>query len=356
MSVDDRNESQQSQQSSLVKKVTRALWKGSANASAASSGLVAAQDRIVRLMAYLPPIEKQSPAMGRMSYRVISMLFGGDLLAVAEVKDEVIHTKDGADLKARIYVPHDCQDSADSAGLVYYHGGGCVIGSLDTHDDVCRLVASNNQCVVVSIDYRLAPEFPYPLPLEDAIHGWNWVCEQTSHLGLDSRRIGVGGDSAGGLLATTICHQYQQASLGVAVAMMPAFQWLIYPWVDGRMSTQSSQRCTDGMMLTSTTMAFFIEKYLGGEVSKGDPSVSPILLEDLRGLPPTYIATAGFDPLEDEGRTYSNRLIEAGVNVTDDHFADVMHGFIGFSGVCPTSKRYLKRMITQLDALMANAS
>lgn len=132
---------------------------------------------------------------------------------------------------------------------------------------------------------------------------------------------------------------------------MPAYQWLIYPWVDCRMISESSQRCTEGMILTRATMTYFIDLYLPEGTSRESAVVSPILEEDLSGLPPCYVATVGFDPLEDEGRDYAERLQASGVEVKVDHFADVMHGFVGLTGACPSAHKYTVRMLEQLSKL-----
>jgi len=303
-------------------------------------------------MRYMPALESQPPALARNTYRLFGAMFDGDRIELAEVRNEQLDAGQGVSLRARVYVPASCRDLSDNPGLVYFHGGGCVIGDLESHDGFCRLIASNNSCIVVSVAYRLSPECPYPTPLLDAIASWNWVCTEAGRLGLDLFRTGVGGDSAGGLLATTVCQQQLDPTLSAPVSVRPAFQWLIYPWLDCRLSTESAKQCLDGMVLTRSTMAWFIRHYLrGAGVPASDPRVSPLLRENLRGMPPTYLSTAGFDPLRDEGLQYAKNLAAAGVDVRSDHFGDVMHGFIGFRGICPDARRYTEKMLQQLCEL-----
>jgi acetyl esterase len=287
---------------------------------------------------------------------LLCALFDGDRTDLARVDTEPVDIGEATSLSARVYVPEPCLEGMSNPGLVYYHGGGCVIGDLDTHDAFCRRVAACNACSVISVAYRLAPEWRYPVPLLDAIAGWNWVCSRAEKLGLDLSRTGVGGDSAGGLLATSVCQQYLKPSLQVPVSRLPAFQWLIYPWLDCRQNTESARQCNDEMLLTRATMSYFIGHYLGGATPADDPGASPLLCEDLAGMPPTYLATAGFDPLKDEGRIYARRLAAAKVSVRRDHFEDVMHGFIGLCGVCPSSERYIVKMIQQLRELQEETS
>ena len=340
----------------MLRQFVRALWRSAANQPPNAQGLVATQNRILGLMRFLPRLEKQSPALARISYRILVALFGGDRIEMARVESVSIDTHDDQILSVRIYTPECISEQGNNPGLVYYHGGGCVIGDLETHDEFCRYIAANNACVVISVGYRLAPKWPYPIPLEDAITAWNWVCSKSDYLRLDLDKTGVGGDSAGGLLAVTVCHQYLNPSLFARANRMPSFQWLIYPWLDCRMNTPSSENCVDGMILTRATMRYFISKYLQHEGNIANPSVSPALEEKLSGLPSTYLATAGFDPLEDEGKMYARRLSEQGISVWTDHFGDVMHGFIGFRGVCPTSQRYIAQMNEGLNQLLRDCN
>lgn len=193
------------QKTSLLKRCGRLLLRSSIDSPPVESGLVATQSLIVRVLGLLPAIHQQSPKMARFSYRLLCAMYGGDLLEMTTVKNDKINVGPGTAIDVRIYIPEACSERDDNPALLYFHGGGCVIGDLDTHDDLCRLAAHHSECIVLSIGYRLAPEHPFPIPLEDALHAWNWVCQEASNLTVNLQRTGVGGDSAGGLLATSVC-------------------------------------------------------------------------------------------------------------------------------------------------------
>lgn len=336
---------------SLLQRTSRLMWRRAAKKPLSSRGMVAAQEQIVRMLAWSPAISKQSPKQARKAYQLLDDLFSGNQVLLADVADYTVDN--GAKgMTARVYVPQVAQQRYDSPCLVYFHGGGVVMGSLDTHDKFCRVAADASGFVVVSIDYRLAPEEQFPVPIEDAIRGWNWVCENAATLGVDLARTGVGGDSAGGYMAVSVCHQAKQSSLAVSPVRMPAFQWLIYPMLDCRLQTESSQRCTDNMMLTREVMAYFFDHYLPAATDRSDVVVSPALAADLSELPRAYLCTAGFDPLEDEGKAYAAAFKDQGGDISVDHFPDVMHGFIGFTGVCPASAQYVSRMLQNLKNLV----
>lgn len=334
----------------LPQRMSRLLWRRAAKKPLSERGMVATQEQIVRMMDLTPPLAKQKPQKARKTYLLLDKLFGCNEVQLADVADYAVDT-DADDMVVRVYTPEAAQACDDSPCLVYFHGGGVVIGDLNTHDKFCRVVAEQSGFVVVSVDYRLSPEVQFPVPVEDAIRGWNWVCENAEGLGIDLNRTGVGGDSAGGYMAVSVCHQAKQVSLAVAPLRMPAFQWLIYPMLDCRLETESTKRCTERMALTRETMAYFFDHYLPASVDRADPVVSPALADDLSGLPKAYLSTAGFDPLEDEGRAYAEAFQRQGGDITTEHFPDVMHGFIGFTGICPTSAGYVSSMVQKLVKL-----
>ncbi|GAA5317817.1 MAG: alpha/beta hydrolase [Candidatus Pelagadaptatus aseana] len=299
------------------------------------------------MLGYTKALHEQPPEKCRKTYLLLDKLFGGNKSKLPAVFDRLIDT-DGDPMALRIYKSERAIARKDNPCLVYFHGGGGVIGDLDTHDGFCREVAAQSDFVVVSVDYRRAPEFPFPVPVEDSIRGWNWVCDNAQDLGIDLSRTGVGGDSAGGYMATCVCQQVKLRSLSVVPQRMPAYQWLIYPMLDCRLETPSTKRCTEGMVLTRADMAYFFDHLLPPPLDRADRQVSPGLNPDLQGLPKTYLITAGFDPLEDEGKNYATALAQQGVEVDAEHVADVMHGFIGFVGVCPTSATYVRQLIEKL--------
>ncbi len=212
--------------------------------------------------------------------------------------------------------------------LVYYHGGGWTIGDLDTHDTLCRQLASGGGCTVFSVDYRLAPESAFPAAVEDCVSSAEFICENAKTLAIDPARVAVGGDSAGGNLAAVVALTLKQQL---------AFQLLIYPCVDQRMATDSIRRNGQGYLLTRALMERFRGNYLPNEKDKLDWRASPLLAKSLAGAPPAFLLTAGFDPLVDEGRAYAERLEREGVEVEYRDYPDMIHGFIVMGGVLDTA-------------------
>ncbi len=208
--------------------------------------------------------------------------------------------------------------------IVYYHGGGWMVGDLEGYDAHCRMLAAVSGCLVVSVGYRLAPEWPFPAAADDSLAAYSWVCEHASELGADPARIGVMGDSAGGNLAAVVS---QVASAGAAP--VPAAQCLVYPATDARFATSSYRDLGDGFFLTTEEMQYFRRSYLPDETDWLDPRASPGLSTDLGGLPPALVFTAGFDPLRDEGAAYADAMAAAGVAVAYRCFDDQVHGFMG---------------------------
>ncbi|ULE33164.1 alpha/beta hydrolase [Mycobacterium sp. IDR2000157661] len=208
--------------------------------------------------------------------------------------------------------------------LVFFHGGGQVIGSIETHDDLCREICRRGRMHVLSVDYRLAPEHPAPAGTDDAYAAFRWAHEHAAELGADPDRVAVGGDSAGGNQATLVAHRARSG--GPA----PALQVLLYPVTNYRDETRSQTLFADGYFLTRDDLDWFRGKYLSGEIGPDDPRVSPLLSDDLSGLPPALVVTAGFDPLRDEGREYADAMRAAGVAVDHREFGSLIHGFANF--------------------------
>ncbi|MGB7509553.1 MAG: alpha/beta hydrolase [Mycobacterium sp.] len=210
--------------------------------------------------------------------------------------------------------------------LVFYHGGGHVIGSIDTHDDLCREICRAGSVHVLSVDYRLAPEHKAPAGFEDAYAAYLWAREHAAELGADPQRVAVGGDSAGANLSAVVSQQARNNGVPV-----PALQLLIYPVTDHRGQTRSRTLFARGFFLTERDMDWFTSRFLdGAQVDGTDPRVSPLLADDLSGLPPALVVTAGFDPLRDEGRHYAEAMREAGVAVDYREYGSVVHGFANF--------------------------
>ena len=212
--------------------------------------------------------------------------------------------------------------------LVFFHGGGWTIGDLDTHDVVCRQLAIGARCAVFSVDYRLAPEHPFPAAVDDCFFAARFVFENHESLRIDPTRIAVGGDSAGGNLATVVALDARD-NAGPALR----FQLLIYPATDQRCEFASHQRNGAGYLLTKEGIRFFRAGYLPDPKDRTDWRASPLLASSLAELPPAFVLTAGYDPLVDEGRAYAERLAAAGVETAYREYPDMVHGFVLFGGV-----------------------
>jgi acetyl esterase len=251
-------------------------------------------------------------------------------IAMARVEPVAIPGPAGT-IDARLYLP--AATSEPSPLLVYFHGGGWVIGGLDTHDDPCRFLAAHSGARVLSVDYRLAPEHPFPAAAEDALAAYEWAAANAGRLGVDPGRLGVGGDSAGANLAAAACLMARDA--GIAT---PAMQLLIYPVTETAGTARSRRTFAEGFLLTRGDMDWFEDHYLPPGVDRGDPRVALLEATDLSGLPPAYVATAGFDPLRDEGEAYAQRLREAGVQVALRRHPGLVHTFLNLTAICPTAR------------------
>jgi acetyl esterase len=231
-------------------------------------------------------------------------------------------------IPARLYVPPLPTPDAAAPLLVYYHGGGWVIGDVDMYDDLSRLIAAAAGCLVLSVDYRLAPEHPFPEPLEDAFAAFEWTAANAESLGADPERIGVGGDSAGGNMAAVVSQMAVEGG-----GERPAMQLLFYPVTDSVEDTRSRKLFADGFILTKADMEKFEAAYLPPGVDASHQRISILQCPDLRGLPPAYVATAGFDPLRDEGEAYALRMRDCGVRVALRRHAGLIHTFVNQTAV-----------------------
>jgi acetyl esterase/lipase len=226
-------------------------------------------------------------------------------------------------IPARIYTPkHLRKADGLSPCLVFFHGGGWVIGDLDSHDVVCRKLADEGQLIVVPVDYRLAPEHKFPAAVDDAITATTWIAGNARQFGIDASRLSVGGDSAGGNLAAVVAIAARDGN-GPAIAS----QVLIYPAIDFAMTHPSHSEPETSLLLTHSVIRWFRDHYLNSAADVHDWRASPARAKTLVGLPPAYVLTAGADPLRDEGDEYAKRLKEAGVNVTYRTFPGQFHGF-----------------------------
>ena len=274
----------------------------------------------LRLAALTGGSELLPVAQARARRRRDARIFSGPRIDVARVEELELPGPDGP-LAARLYAPE--RSGRPPPLLVYFHGGGHVLGDLDTHDQPCRFLAREVPALVLSVEYRLAPEHPFPAAVEDAQACFRWAHSAAQRLGADGERVAVAGDSAGANLAAVVCQ------LAVAEGgPVPAFQALIYPVTDFSSRRRSYELFGKGFFLTDEEMSWFSGHYLRSKTEREDPRASPILAADLSGLPPAHVVTAGFDPLRDEGEAYVERLREAGVRVTHRRESDLVHGFI----------------------------
>ncbi|MEK9970798.1 MAG: alpha/beta hydrolase [Ferrovibrio sp.] len=249
----------------------------------------------------------------------------------------------------RYYRPAGVDKREPIPVLVFYHGGGWVIGDLDTHDVACRQICNESRCAVVSVDYRMGPEHKFPAAVDDAYAAAHWVAGEGKSLRIDTSKLAVGGDSAGGNLAAVVALMARgKRKDGDSTAPKIAYQVLIYPATDMHMKTQSHERFAVDHMLTRTAMDWFQAQYLNGETDRTDWRASPLLAKSLAGLPPAYVLVAGNDPLRDEGEAYAMALKKAGVPVVFREFPGQIHGFIVMGKAIPQAGQAIAEIGTVL--------
>ena len=294
-----------------------------------------------------PAPETLPPAESRVRRRRLSAVYAGKPTPVGAVTDLEL---DGAvALRARHYAPAELGERHPL--LVYYHGGGFTYGDLETHDGVCRILCRHAGAHVLAVDYRLAPEHPFPAAVEDARAALGWAFAHAGDLGADPKRVGVGGDSAGGNLAAVVA-QLAARDGGPA----PVLQLLIYPVIDFSRRRRSRELFGEGFLLTNSEMDWFETNYLGSErASARDPRASPLLADDLSGLAPAHVVTAAFDPLRDEGEEYAEALRAAGTPVTLRRFPGLIHAFIAGAGVSQSARDALVEIAGTTRAMFAPA-
>ncbi|PZW37843.1 acetyl esterase [Humitalea rosea] len=294
-----------------------------------------------------PPWDALSPEEARASYMAGREATMPAPMPVAEVRDIAIPGPHGA-IPLRLYRPATAPASGSPA-LAFFHGGGWVLGNLESHDGVCRHLAGRSGCVVVAVDYRLAPEHKFPGALDDAFAATRWLAAEALALGLDPTRLAVGGDSAGGNLAAAACLLAREAGGSPAIA----FQLLLYPATDFAMDTGSHRSFGEGHLLTRANMVWFRDHYLNHPGEAADWRASPLRAASLAGLPPAYVLTASHDPLRDEGEAFALRLVEAGIPVTLWRVPGLIHGFLPMGKAIAASGAALDRVAAALRAGLA---
>jgi acetyl esterase len=288
-----------------------------------------------------PPMSQQTPEEARAGFALLA--------AVAGPAEEPVPTEDrsvpgpAGDIRVRIYRP---EADKPLPVVVYFHGGGFVIGDIATHDTTCQRLAAGVPALVVSVDYRLAPEHRFPAAVHDCDAATAWVSAHASELGGDPSRLAVAGDSAGGNLAAVVARRARDAG-GPPIA----FQLLVYPGTDMTRSLPSHAENGTGYLLDSDAMSWFLDNYLA-DADPRHPDASPLFGDDLSGLPPALVLTGEFDPLRDEGEAYADRLRQAGVPVTTSRYDGMIHGFYGLDTIFDAAKKATAETVTALrDAL-----
>ncbi len=276
----------------------------------------------------------------------------GDALPVASVADLTLAGPHGP-VPMRLYKP--APTGAARPLVVYYHGGGWVLGDLEACDSVARFLVTNAGVAVLSVDYRLAPEHRFPVGLEDSLAAFDHAVAHASAYGCDPRLVGVAGESAGGNIAAVISLLAAERARAGAGGPAPAFQLLFQPVTDLTTKHPSYALFGKGLFLTEAQMDWYKDQYLNDPGEAFDPRVSPLLAADVAGLPPAFVAVAGFDPLRDEGEAYAARLAAAGVPVMLRRFSGVTHGLINATGVGPVAREMLLEVCGALGVLVAFA-
>jgi acetyl esterase len=293
-----------------------------------------------------PPYETVSPTEARELYLKGRAVSNPEPPELASVKQIAIPGPGGA-LPARVYTPKTLRQADGMAPcLVFFHGGGWVIGDLDSHDVVCRTLAHEGELIVIAVDYRLSPEAKFPAAVDDAIAATTWISDNAMTLGIDAARLMVGGDSAGGNLAAVVSIHARDSS-GPSIAG----QVLIYPGTDFRMTHPSHREPETSILLTHSVIQWFKNHYLNGPEDIDDWRASPARVENLARLPPAYVLTAGADPLRDEGDEFATRLKHAGVAVTWRTFPGQFHGFFTMGKLLPQANVAAREIGVWLKAL-----
>lgn len=303
------------------------------------------QRRIGKLLQFSPPIHKMPANLARIVFKGFNSLFGLPKQAVKRVAEyHVAVAKSTEKIKLRVYYPEQA-----TAVTVYYHGGGCVIGDINSYDNFCRMLANQSEQIIISVDYRLAPEHKFPTPIIDAVASWNWVITNTKRLGIEGMKVGVAGDSAGGYLAAAIGLTCVQDTLPEQALTKPDFQFLIYPVTD--QNTNNHGSFPQGVVLTNPLVEYFKAHYLNSYEEASEPLASLVLAPELSQSPRTHLLTVEFDPLCNTGKDYLAALENAGVKVKHSHLEDCMHGFISVAKVSSRAREACLAIATELSLL-----
>src|SRR5882757_8864717 len=294
---------------------------------------------LLKLLAHSgqPPIEQTAVIEARTGYDAFMLEMGGRAAPIGEMVDRTIAGPAGR-LRLRLYRP-----AASVARLLpailFFHGGGWVMGSLEGYDLICRYFCARTGCAVVAADYRLAPEHKFPAAIDDAVAAFRWLATGAVELGIDPARIVVAGDSAGGNIAAVATRLLRDDP------RPPCLQWLMFPATDLAFDTPSYTSCGEGFFVTRAAMEWFRGHYLNDLAGIDDPRASPLRAPDLSGVAPALVFTNGIDPLRDEGQAYADRLTAAGVKTIHLEFGSLIHGFVGMRGALQAAARAMDDMV-----------
>ena len=288
-----------------------------------------------------PPLSSLSPHHARAAFRTMFEAFGGRPTPVAKSEDRTIPGPAG-EIGLRIYTP---EGKGPFHALMFFHGGGWVVGDLDTHDPLCRALTNAAHCITVAVDYRLAPEHKFPAAVEDCYAASQWVVHNAASIGANPARLAVGGDSAGGNLSAAVSLMARDRG-----DLQVGYQLLMYPALDASLQTKSMTEFADGYLLTRADMVWFWGHHLKGEADRSNPYACPSQAKDLNGLPPAMIITAQFDPLRDEGEAYAKRLEEAYVPLTLKRYEGVTHGFLSMASIVDKGRKAIEDAASHLRA------
>ena len=290
-----------------------------------------------------PALNELPPLQGREVFRRGRLVTQPELPQVDRVYERQVKGPHG-DIAVRVYRGAGTADAGDLPVHVYYHGGGWVLGDLDSHDWVCRKIANSAQCAVVSVDYRMAPEHVFPVPYDDSYAALKWTVDNAKTLKVDTTRVSVGGDSAGGNLAAAVAIGARDGGIALRA------QILVYPVTDCSMSGDYYGRFTKDLILTDDTMRWFIDLYIPKTEHRKDWRASPLLAPTLKGLAPALVLLAGIDPLCAEGEAYAARLEKEGVATTVKRYPGQLHGFLSNGKLLPKANNAIDDIAAMLKA------
>jgi|JI10StandDraft_1071094.scaffolds.fasta_scaffold106312_3 acetyl esterase len=294
----------------------------------------------------MPKLWEVPAPQGREMYRMMASALEPPAVSIGKIENITMPGPAGP-LRLRVYTPV-ADGGAALPTLVYFHGGGWVIGDLDTHDALCRNLTNETGARVIAVDYRLAPEHRFPGAVDDCFAAVKWIEQNAASLGVDANRMAVAGDSAGGNLAAVVCMLARQKG-GPRIV----YQLLIYPVTQWKAETGSMSSFAEGYFLEKKAMHWFFDQYAAG-ADPNDWRLSPLAAQDLSGLPRAYVVTAGFDPLRDEGKAYADKLNRAGVAAVHVDYPGMVHGFFNMSAVVPTAKTAIADAAKALRAAFGN--